>query len=183
MRTRWLPIGVVFVALVASGVFFGPGLGGKNEQPTQALKHYDGAEVAFDYPALYALQTHADSYAGKPVAALTLIDAGIAVPDMSEGPPGIAVLMVSQGTTTDIGQWVRGNSISNFGGLSMDYTLAPAAVGGEPAVSYRYSGLYETDAYAVARNGTVYLFFGSWSGESDQIRTDFKNLVNSVTFK
>ena len=76
--------------------------------------------------------------------------------------------------------WLRSDSRSNFA-LS-DQVLTPTTVGGQPAVAYRHSGLYETDAVALIREGQVYLFSAGWINAEDRIRTDFKELLQTVQF-
>jgi hypothetical protein len=90
-------------------------------------------------------------------------------------------LVVNDPTNTPLDVWVKNSSISNFN-LSATKTLASTTLGGEPAVKYLYSGLYENDAVAVAHGGKKYLFFGSWAGAEDPIRSDFQSLLKTVKF-
>ena len=133
------------------------------------------------YASIYNLETRDDAFDGKETHVLTLIDASTTVPDMSEGPTAISIIEIPITATTSLANWVRDNSISNFY-LSPDKVFSSTSVGGAEALAYRYSGLYEVDAVAVAHNGKIYLFAVSWMNASDRIRSDFKNLLSSVTF-
>ncbi|HVV39270.1 MAG TPA: hypothetical protein VHD31_03000 [Candidatus Paceibacterota bacterium] len=180
MKT-WLPIIVVFLALIAGGAFLGWRTA---TAPIAQEKTYSSqtAGVAFTYPKTYILGERADSFEGSPITVLTLLPTDVAVPDMSEGPPGISVLVVPNPENIPLEDWVRTKSISNIG-LSMDLSLGSTTVAGESAVAYKFPGLYENDAVAVAHAGRVYLFFGSWSDANAPIRSDFQNLLKTVTFK
>ena len=83
--------------------------------------------------------------------------------------------------TIDLASWVRDNPITNFG-LSPDNLLSDDIVAETPALSYQYSGLYENDAVVVARGGYIYIFFGSWVTDDDQLRADFQKLIREVQF-
>lgn len=146
-------------------------------------KKFDSQEIGlkFSYPSLYALTERQDSYKSTPIHVLTLINASTTIPDMSEGPTAISAIEIPVSGTTTLEQWVQGASISNFY-LSPDKTFLPTKVDGEPALAYRYSGLYESDAVAVQHGGKIYLFAASWIDANDRIRSDFKNLLSSVTF-
>lgn len=141
----------------------------------------DEAGLMFQYVDLYKLEERHDGFDGKEVHVLTLVDASSTVPNMSEGPTAISVIEIPIVATTSLADWVRNNSISNFY-MSPDKMFSSTTVGGEGALVYRYSGLYESDAVAVAHGGKIYLFAASWIDANDRIRTDFKNLISSVRF-
>lgn len=149
-----------------------------------ALAQYASPDtkLSFSYPKKYGLTSRADGYRGTDITVINLIDSAAAenIPDQSEGPPGMSVIAIPT-TTPDIAQWVQANSISNFF-LSQDKRLASTTIGGEPAVAYEHSGLYENDAAAVAHGGYVYVFSADWLAANDQARADFQNLLRSVEF-
>lgn len=151
---------------------------------TDTFTAYASEDVGlqFSYPKTYVLQTRHDGYHGEEIHVLTILNAKDAenIPDQSEGPPGLSIIEIPT-TTPNLSQWLQENSISNFY-LSPDKSLSTMTIGGEPAFSYRFSGLYENDAVAVAHNGKIYLFFGSWLSSQDTIRSDFQELLQSVKF-
>lgn len=139
------------------------------------------AALGFQYPKNYTVTARSDAYQGAPIHVITLVEASSTVPDMSEGPTAISVIELPIVATTSLANWVRDNSISNFY-MSHDKVFASTTVGGEEALAYRYSGLYESDAVAVAHGGKIYLFAASWIDAHDRIRTDFERILSSVTF-
>jgi hypothetical protein len=149
--------------------------------PASLTYHSEHVGLDFNYPTTYTLTTRHDSYAGAEIHVLTLLDASVQVPDMSEGPAAISIIEIPITATTTLAQWVRENSISNFY-LSPDQTLSSTTVGGVDALAYRYSGLYESDAIAVEHGGKIFIFAGAWLDANDAIRADFKNILASVTF-
>lgn len=176
-------IAVVLALVVVVGAWYVHMLPGQMQQPSVAAKLYESSEVGlrFSYPSLYTLTQRPDGVNGWKAHVLTLIDASTTVPDMSEGPTAISVIEIDVTPSGSLEEWVRNNSVSNFS-LSPDKEFSSTTVGGEPALAYRYSGLYESDAVAVLHNARVYLFAASWMKADDRIRTDFKNMLSSVQF-
>ena len=184
MKTLLLGIALI-VVLGLGGVFLGMGKGSTYTplvMPQTTQYTSPTAKVSFAYPNSYELQEHPDSFENNPVSVMTLIKKGTVVPDMSEGPVMISVLAVGNASGTPLETWVKEKSISNYY-LSQTKTLSQTLVGGEAALAYSYSGLYENDAVAVAHNGKVYLFFVSWMDASDPMRADFQNLLKTVQFQ
>lgn len=153
------------------------------KKPNSAVSDYSSQELGihFSYPKQYAFNFRHDSFKGMEIHVITMLDTMVVVPDMSEGPTAISLIELPITPTSTLEAWVQNNSISNFY-LSPDKTFSPTTVGGQPALAYTYSGLYESDAVAVQHAGKIYLFSASWLDAQDPIRTDFKNLLSSVTF-
>ncbi len=147
------------------------------------IAHYGSEElnVQFSYPNGYAFTLRHDSFQGTQIHVITMVDTMVVVPDMSDGPISMSLIELPITPTSTFEAWVRDSSISNFY-LSPDKTFTRTTVGGEPALAYTYSGLYESDAVAVQHAGKIYLFAASWMSSDDPIRTDFKNLLASVKF-
>lgn len=179
---KTLLIIAAFVIVAVGGFLVWQNRGeGPVQTPTQEEKYQSTQNaVSFEYPSSYDLTERTDSFEGNTISVITLIPAGVQIPDMSEGPAGMSLIVIPAGTTS-LESFVRTKSIANFN-LSPDETLAPTTIGGEQAFSYRYSGLYENDAVAVMHNGRIYLFSGAWIAADDQIREDFSSLLDSVTF-
>lgn len=186
-----LPIGA-FVAVVI-GVLFAMGAFSKPVQTTntpnggeQNKTAYLSAEngISFEYPASYALQERNGSAEGPAMKIIILGDkkelADAQTREGSEGPPVISILVI-KAENENLEEWIRGSNFSNFK-LSSTEELIPTTVGGEAALSYQHSGLYETDAVAVKRGNTVYLFSAGWLSPQDSIRSNFVQLIESVEF-
>jgi len=88
---------------------------------------------------------------------LVLLPKGYAPPQGGEAPPAISMSVFSNVEGLSLEQWIKGDNRSNFK-LSQDGVLASTTVGGEPALAYTHSGLYETDAVVVSRRGKLFLF-------------------------
>lgn len=151
--------------------------------PNNELRSYrsGSAGIGFDYPAGYRLEERSERFEGAPLLVVTLIDEDAEVPDMSEGPTSISMINTNLPDGMTLEDWVRTKSISNFG-LSQDGVLSPTTLAGLPALAYRHSGLYESDAVAVEYRGEVYVFSVGWLTEEDSIRHDFEHVLASVYF-
>ncbi len=169
---------VGFLMFGLAAVFFFSDSSNKFQKPNYVSEELG---LSFSYPKSYTLTTRHDSFRGTEIHVLTFINASTTIPDMSEGPTAISVIGIPVPENTNLEQWVRGASISNFN-LSPDKTFSQTTVDGEEAVAYRHTGLYESDAVAVKHDGKIFIFAGSWMDMEDAIRTDFKNLVLSVKF-
>lgn len=179
---------VLFVAgaIIVLGAIVGVGIAlwkGESTQHVTPRPEFVSDEIGirFTYPDVYHPTVRRDSFKGAEIHVVTLIDASTTVPDMSEGPTAISLIQVPVPPATSLETWVRGASISNFN-LSPDQVFIPTKVGGEAALAYRHSGLYEFDAVAVKHGNTIYLFSASWMNQEDRIRSDFKDVLSSVTF-
>ncbi len=175
-----LSVIAILLLVAGAGVWYASRMG-SHSAITEGSYRSNEIGLAFTYPPTYDLNARHDSFNGMPVQILTLIDASSTVPDMSKGPTAISIIKVARPATTTLEQWVRDSSITNFY-LSPDKKITQTTVAGQPALAYRYSGLYESDAVAVEHSGAVYIFAASWMKADDAIRTDFKNLLSSVTF-
>lgn len=181
-------IGAIILVLivVAFGVAFGvsrylvsklDGQGTVNN--SNNLVQYSSEDgVSFMYPDTYELA----SQPGAPGDGdtLVLLPKGTQIPEGGEGPPAITMTVI-RNATSSLEQWIRTDPRSNFH-LSSDKLLAQTTVGGVNAYQYTHSGLYESDAFAVANKGKIYIFAAGWLSANDQIRTDLQRLVSSVQF-
>lgn len=152
------------------------------EPTTEDSSQYSSADITFTYPDTYKLTERNDSFEGNAVKVITLIDKDVVIPDMSEGPPAISILIVSDSSSTTLEQWVKTKSISNFQ-LSQSQKLYPVTVGGEEALNYTHSGLYESEAYAVKHEGKIYLLSVGSIDQSEQITADFQKILKTVQLK
>lgn len=176
-------LAIVIGALVALGYFYTPAT--EETAPSQAEREgntYDSNGVRFTYPEQYRLEERQETMQGASAWVVVLVDENAVVPDMSEGPTAISLIIVDNPGDLSVEEWVRTKPISNFA-LSQDEALAPLTVAGKPAVAYRHSGLYENDAVAIEHSGKIYLFSVGWMGEDDPIRNNFENLIRSLQFR
>lgn len=177
-------MGVVIVAAVGGAFFF---MQGASQEPVLPLtfedKLYHSAQygMSFSYPDGYQLFERDEQTPERTMHSVILISDEYVNLESMEGPPAITVTVFENMENTSLEDWIKGNSFSNYK-LSSQETLTPVSVAGEPALSYEYSGLYETDAVALLHDGRVYLFTAGWLGMTDQIRQDFKQILDSVIF-
>lgn len=180
---------MLVLAVILGGAYFAfskylvsrlDGTGGVSAAPSAQIETYapNGFGLSFDYAAdRYDTQLLAQD--GAQVVAL--LPEGYQPVENGEGPPSIALWSAPIAEGVSLADWVRSDSRSNFA-LSSDGVLTPVVVGGEPAVAYRHSGLYETDAVALLRGGQVYVFTAGWAKDTDPIRTDFQDLLATIRF-
>jgi hypothetical protein len=174
------------VALVAGACYFAlsrylvsrlDGTGGAVAPPGSGLEVYHSGAlgVSFSYPfARYDIQAPAPD-------TLVLLPEGYVPPQGGEGPPAITVTMFNDAEGLPLEQFIQNEPKTNYP-LSPDKTLTQTTLGGLPAVAYTYTGLYESDAAAVKVGSRVYVFAAAWADAGDQIRQDFKSLLQTVTF-
>jgi predicted Zn-dependent protease len=148
-----------------------------------APKHYSSNDlgITFSYPPYYTPFGHTEETPEQTWSVLVLQDNDASrAPANSEGPPAITIIAFNNVHKESLSQWVRGSAFSNFK-LSSG-TLASTTIGGEEAVMYRYTGLYENDAAVVIHGGKIYFFSAGWLTEQDKIRKDFQKILESVRF-
>jgi len=186
-------VGVAVVLVLAGAAWFGAsrylvskldGTGGVTaSQEKDPMVEYRSAElgITFAYPEQrYTLSVHASGNAEREWHTVTLVPSTFVPVEGGEGPPSISIAAYSnEGVTLE--QWIRGDARSNFK-LSIDGALVPLALNGRSGYAYRHSGLYKTDAVAVAVNDRVYVFESGWLALTDQSRTDFLRILDSVKF-
>lgn len=140
------------------------------------------AGITFSYSSGYKLEERSDSFEGTPIEVITLIDKNAVIPEMSDGPEAISIIVVPNPEALPVGRWVKEKSISNFG-LSPNSVLASTTLAGRPAVAYAYSGLFDSRAVAAASGGKIYILSVGANSSSDPIVGDFQNLLKTVQFK
>lgn len=99
-----------------------------------------------------------------------------------EGPPAITIDVYQNDLdkqTTEA--WIRNDSRSNF--KLGEMRLASTTVDGKPALSYRWSGLYEGTTVAIAEGDWIYAFNVTYLDMGADIIQDFVALRESVRFR
>lgn len=153
--------------------------------PAQSALRFESAEfgLSFLYPQTHQVKLHTEGTAEREWNVLTILPKGYVPPVAGEGPPVISVAKYPNPEGLSLEAWVKGDARSNWKLAAEDGGLGSMTVGGKQALAYRYSGLYETDAVAVAHNGNIYLFSVGWMTPEDTLRGDFDTLLQSVMFR
>ncbi|HWO07745.1 MAG TPA: hypothetical protein VNM40_04170, partial [Candidatus Paceibacterota bacterium] len=103
------------------------------------------------------------------------------IPQNGEGPPAITIDIYQNNLDNQTAEeWIRNSSVSNF--KLGDGTLSSTTVGGNPALSYRWSGLYEGTTIVVAQPDWIYAFSVTYFEPGAEIVQDFVRVRDSVRF-
>jgi hypothetical protein len=137
--------------------------------------------LSFSYPQTYVLEERDAPGSGmRRHHIITLIPkADLPLPKDGEGPPAITIELYQNdldGQTTE--GWIRNTSASNW--KLSEGRLATTTVGGLPALSYRWSGLYEGTTIVSATPNWVHVFTVTYLEMGAPIVQDFVAIRNSV---
>lgn len=138
--------------------------------------------LAFSYGEAYEATTTEHGTDERMWHTVVLLPKGYKAPEGGEGPPAITVSDFPNPEHLSLEEWVLGDARSNWKLAAQDGGLGSTTVAATPGLMYLHSGLYETDAVAVARGDKVYLFEAGWQTPEDQIRKDFDTLLSTVTW-
>jgi hypothetical protein len=98
-----------------------------------------------------------------------------------EGPPTITIGIFQNNLDNyQTENWIKNTSFSNHG-LS-DGRLDEVFIGGERAIGYSATGLYENKNVVIARDNFIYMFTVFYLSPEDQIIKDFEDLLKTVKF-
>ena len=186
-------LGLVSICIILTGIFVAAtrehDAPRESVSPTEKMYRSEALGIAFDYPAHYYLEEKNLSTGARTRYALILTEdteenravrEGTAGP--REGPTAITIDIFQNNLdnyTTE--KWVRGTNDSNFK-LSPDGVLTATLLGGEAALTYRWSGLYEGETVAVARPDFIYAASVTFLTPEDTTRDDFDKVLESVRF-
>lgn len=161
------------------------GTGGVSAPASSGLAVFDSAEfgLSFQYPEAKEPVIQNASKAGEEMLSVVLLPKGYVPPQGGEGPPAVAVSKYSNPKNLSIEEWVKTDARSNWQLAAQDGGLGSTSVGGNDALAYRHSGLYETSAVVAAHEGYIYLFTAQWMSAEDPIHAEFEALLRSVSFK
>src|SRR3989344_9293164 len=173
---------IIGILLVLLGVgFFLLQQNRGNEIPTQG--NYSNATygISFTYPEGYVIgEVEAPgSEIHTHHSIVSMQKEHLPLPENGEGPPAITIDIYQndidhQGTE----EWIRNTSESNF--KLSEGRLATTTISGFPALSYRWSGLYEGTTIAVARPRFVYVFTVTYGELGAPIVQDFVAIRDSI---
>lgn len=150
--------------------------------PTYTSERYG---ITFSYPAAYELsERDAPGSAMREHHIITLMrTADLPAPEGGEGPPSISIDIYQNNLDSQTTEgWIRGSSDSNFK-LSQEQRLASTTIDGKPALSYRWSGLYEGTTIALAQLDWIYAFSVMYLEPGETIVQDFVVLRDSVRIR
>lgn len=177
------------ILLVAVGAYYF--LPGRRNPADDFKKTYEfqSGIVAFRYPDNYFLEEKDLSTGARSryVAIMTedteenrLVREGQA--PGREGPTAITFDFIQNlGEWPDAETFVRGSNDSNF--KLGPGVIAAVAVGGRPAVTYEWDGLYRGESTVFLVDGYVVMASVTYLTAEDTIRSDFKNIVETVSVK
>ncbi len=155
----------------------------KDAGPSSDLVQYTNAAfgLSFSYPASYVLkEMDAPGSALRLNHVITLTpQKDLPLPVNGEGPPSIVIDIYQNDLdhqTTD--GWIRNSSASNF--KLGDGNLTSTTLGGSPALSYRWSGLYEGTTIVTAQAKWIYAFTVTYLAIGDSIVQDFVTIRDSA---
>src|SRR5262245_3981039 len=111
MKIIFILLGIA--AIIAGVIFIKPAT---PSPVSSGTTHYSSSTlgVSFDYKNTYKLEERSDGFEGKKISVITLIDKNVVIPDMSEGPPVISLIVVPNPEELPLDQWIRTKSISNY---------------------------------------------------------------------
>lgn len=191
MNKKLLAAFALLLVLIGAGVF----LVLKDSAPTpltteHPVKTYSSAEygLIFLYPQNYFFVEHDDTTGGVAHHAVVLYEDTKTAHDIIDGkmpateaPPAITIDIYDNAAGIATEKWIRDTQESNFK-LSPDGVLTPVTLGGAPAISYTWSGLYEGRTIALSKKQRLYAFSVGTNSPDDRIVSDFSVVVNSTTF-
>lgn len=140
--------------------------------------------ISFEYPNTYQLREIEVGNAERAHYSITLADAEALrnLPEAGEGPPSITVDIFQNdidGLSVDM--WLKNSNNSNFK-LSPDDVIEPATLGGEPALSYTWDGLYRGKSTVATHRDSIIMVSGQFMTPEDQIVKDYEQVISSLTF-
>lgn len=156
------------------------------EGPRADSLRYESSQygISFTYPSGYTLDERSVPGSGERlhhVITLTRTE-DLPLPENGEGPPAITIdIYQNDLDKLSTEQWIRNTSASNF--KLGDGTLASTTISGWPALSYRWSGLYEGTTIVQARTAWVYAFSVTYLEMGADIIQDFVAIRDSVRIR
>ena len=138
--------------------------------------------LQFNYSNIYEATTTQLKNGKDQWDVVTLVPRGYVAPENGDGPAAISLQAIPNPKNLSVENWIKKDSRSNWMLAEHDGGIGSTTVGGEPALAYKYSGLYNTSAVVVAHNDMIYFFTGEWNAPEDRLYADFQTLLQSVTF-
>jgi len=155
------------------------------ETPTETsgTQTYTNAKygISFRYPDAYEVREQlAPGSALRERYSIVLIrKADLPLPTAGEGPPTITIDIYQNNLDNQTTEsWIRGTNESNF--KLGEGVLSSTTISGKPALSYRWSGLYEGTTIVRAEPNWIYAFSVTYLEMGADIVQDFVAIRDSV---
>jgi hypothetical protein len=153
------------------------------ESETSSYINYINNEygISFSYPNTYVLnEIDADGSGMRKRHIITLINkSDLPIPVNGEGPTAITIDIYQNNLdkqTTE--QWIKNTNASNF--KLSDGNIATTTINDIPALSYRWSGLYEGTTVVTSNDNWVYVISVTYMEMGAQIIQDFVKIKNTI---
>ena len=180
--------------IVAIGIFFALLVGGffvvkdriasqdSDKNSAEELFYSNAAyNISFSYPLAYIL-SEMDVEGGEMRerrAIILMRKEDMPLPEAGEGPPSITIDIYKNNSEAQTAEeWIRDSSESNF--KLGEGVLASTTISGLPALSYRWSGLYEGMTIVRAQPNFIYAFTVTYLEMGAPIVQDFAAIRDSV---
>lgn len=165
---------LVILALIVGGAWF---LSKKEPvtTPLPAMNSYENLAlgISFQYPSGYELQEVPSE--GRYSIVLTR-EEDATPPENGEGPTAITINLYETDATLE--EWLATTS-SNY--ALGDGTYVETSAAGTDAVRYGWSGLYEGETTAFAREGLIVAASVTYLAPADAIRADYESVLSSLS--
>ena len=185
MHTKHVAIFAIIIALAVGGFLImqrGSGVGDNQQVPAGSQEYSNAAYgLSFSYPDTYVLSELDAPGSGerKHHAVLLMRKEDLPLPQGGEGPPAITIDIYQNNLDKLSAEaWIRNTSESNF--KLGDGTITPSTISALPALSYRWSGLYEGTTIVLAQSDWVYVFTVTYLEMGALIVQDFVAIRDSV---
>jgi hypothetical protein len=179
-------VGFLIVIILVGGFFLVRQVYFTNnvQEHTVEYQTYSNADhhISFQYPENYVLsEMHPEDSSGNKHHVITLINKkDLPVPVGGEGPTSITIEMYDNDAKQSVEQWIRTSKESNFKLSSGN--IATTTIDGTPALSYRWSGLYEGTTIVSAKHNQIYVFTVTYLEMGADIIQDFVVIRDSIKF-
>lgn len=186
MNTRYVLI-ILFFVIITTGIFIANNnkftKTVETETSTSSYVNYVNNEygISFSYPNTYVLnEIDADGSGMRKHHIITLINKSDLPPPVNgEGPTSITIDIYQNNLDKQkTEQWIKNTSASNF--KLSNGNIATTTINGTPALSYRWSGLYEGTTVVTSNDNWVYAISVTYMEMGAQIIQDFVKIKNTV---
>ena len=185
MSLRYIATIGIFFALLVGGFFVVKDRivsQGSDQNSTEELFYSNAAyNISFSYPSAYILsEMEVPGNEERAHYAITLMrKEDMPLPEAGEGPPSITINVYQNNSDVQTAEeWIRNSSESNV--RLGEGVLTSTTISGLPALSYRWSGLYEGTTIVRAQPDFVYAFTVTYLEMGAPIVQDFVAIRDSV---
>jgi hypothetical protein len=171
---------ILIIAVVLGGFWFAKNKISSSPEPVQK---YSSSQygISFSYPENYVLSeqdiSNPELQAHHSIILMRKED--LPPPVDGEYPPSITI-DIYPNTSGTAEAWARTSPQSNFN--SGEKVISNLTIAGEPAISYRWSGLYEGTTIATVKSNTLYVLTVTYLEMGAPIVQDFVTIRDSIKF-